>query len=451
MMWKQVVYPRTNITSRWFFSSLMPASTLLLQYVSEQPCSRLYWRSVLTSSNYIRFLHKFSSRNATTSTDVKNNSEIELSTKDQLFYVDTLTDAVVPRFLSDRKPLLTLLKICRKDVTFDDSIFNRHIKYCYFQGIDKLMRHISYTQLYFSLLRAASRFESFHYNFVIFQEEDVVEGALDIRLNKDGQIYKINNRPVNFLLFYKDRKCAAVISKLKAASEAETTEAPSPVMLRTMCCHLRNFAAPSSMCLFASRAYSSMHGNGPEMFQLEHVRKRVEITNLVILFIKIDRICFQAPMFFRYQADYTIYRPNVIYKDEIFHLTVPNRDILMIYFGTISTACLFCCPHIELEVLSILPISEDGTVRLRWRVKYISLLRALLNPKLFKYEYRIKRLKWYDGLTIFHVGADGFVHRVVTRRIIDDEQKSTQANRLANLAQKVGVLPKSSVAFSEHH
>lgn len=30
---------------------------------------------------------------------------------------------------------------------------------------------------------------------------------------------------------------------------------------------------------------------------------------------------------------------------------------------------------------------------------------------------------------------------------IDDEQKGQQANRLADLAQKVGVLPKGSTAF----
>lgn len=49
-----------------------------------------------------------------------------------------------------------------------------------------------------------------------------------------------------------------------------------------------------------------------------------------------------------------------------------------------------------LQVLNILPISEDGTVRLRWRIKHVSLVRSLLNPMLFKYEYRIKRVfPWF--------------------------------------------------------
>lgn len=33
-------------------------------------------------------------------------------------------------------------------------------------------------------------------DFCFFQEADTVEGALDIHLNKDGRIYKINNRRV---------------------------------------------------------------------------------------------------------------------------------------------------------------------------------------------------------------------------------------------------------------
>ncbi|VDO52624.1 unnamed protein product [Onchocerca flexuosa] len=174
-------------------------------------------------------------------------------------------------------------------------------------------------------------------------------------------------------------------------------------MRTTILRYLLRLTAPSSAYFLVSRAYSNGKGKrGPEMFQLEHIRKRLEIT---------------APRFFREQPDYTFYRPDVVYRDEIFQMTITGRDKLMIYFGSISVMCLFAFPHIEMEVLNILPISEDGTVRLRWRIKHVSLSRALLNPMLFKYEYRIKKLKWYDGLTIFYVGEDGLVYRVITRRV----------------------------------
>ncbi|EJW79015.1 hypothetical protein WUBG_10075 [Wuchereria bancrofti] len=108
------------------------------------------------------------------------------------------------------------------------------------------------------------------------------------------------------------------------------------VQMRTTLRCLLPLAAPSSAYFLFSRAYSNGRGNrGPEMFQLEHVRKRLEMT---------------APHFFRERPDYTFYRPDVLYKDEIFQTTITGREKLMIYFGSISVICLFCFPHIEMEV-----------------------------------------------------------------------------------------------------
>ncbi|VDK79688.1 unnamed protein product [Litomosoides sigmodontis] len=52
------------------------------------------------------------------------------------------------------------------------------------------------------------------------QETDTVEGALDIHLNKDGRIYKINNRPVT----RNDLEDASVLSKLKQDAKTENGE-----------------------------------------------------------------------------------------------------------------------------------------------------------------------------------------------------------------------------------
>uniref|UniRef100_A0A0R3RRI7 FERM domain-containing protein n=1 Tax=Elaeophora elaphi TaxID=1147741 RepID=A0A0R3RRI7_9BILA len=399
-------------------------------------------RSVLPFLDSVRYMCDNSSKNPSTSEGFRVTNQEQLPTKEQLFYVDWLTDTLVPGFLSNRKDFLKFMKLCTKDVVYDDSIFDQHSEYRL--GIDKFIRRISLSKLYFSIMRAASKFEKLgscvyeNSDAVVVlwrmmtiklyhQQTDTVEGALDIHLDKDGRIYKINNRPIT----RNDRKDAAVLSALKEAAKTENGEAlTTAVQMRTILRYLLHFAAPSSTYFLVSRAYSNgKGGRGPEMFQLEHIRKRLEMT---------------APRFFRERPDYTFYRPDVVYRDEIFQVTIKGRERLMMYLGSVSVSCLFCFPHIEMEVLNILPISEDGTVRLRWRVKHVSLLRSLLNPMLFKYEYRIKKLKWFDGLTVFYVGEDGLVYRAVTRRTIDDEQKGSQTNRLADLAHKVGVLPKSA-------
>ncbi|EFO24683.2 hypothetical protein LOAG_03810 [Loa loa] len=443
MLWKQFVYPRSIIVSRRSCNSLVSVPTVLLSCSCREFSVYHRYRPFRRSLDSARYMHDTFSKNPSTSAGLRVTDEEKLPTKEQLFYVDCLTDTLVPGFLSNRKQFLEFMKLCAKDVVYDDSIFNQHIK-----GIDKFIRRISLSKLYFSLMRATSRFEKLgsciyeNSDVVIVlwrmmairlyhQQTDIVEGALDIHLDKDGRIYKINNRPIT----RNDQDDASALAKLKEAAKTENGKVlTTTAQMRTILRYLLPLTVPSSTSFLVSRAYSNGRGSkGPEMFQLEHIRKRLEIT---------------APRFFREQPDYTFYRSDVVYRDEILQMTITGRDKLMIYFGSINVICLFCFPHIEMEVLNILPISEDGTVRLRWRIKHVSLIRSLLNPMLFKYEYRIKRLKWYDGLTVFYVGEDGLVYRAVTRRTIDDEQKSPQANRLADLAQKVGVLPKGSAAFA---
>ncbi|VDK69773.1 unnamed protein product [Onchocerca ochengi] len=368
---------------------------------------RPYGRSVLPILDSVRYMHDVSSKNPSTSADFTVTNEEKLPVKEHLFYMDCLTDTVRHRQIYKTYfAFQVILQFVASD--------QQKLGSCIYENSDVIV-----------VLWRMMTVKLYH------QQTNIVEGALDIHLDKNGRIYKINNRPIT----RSDREDAAVLSKLKEAAKTENGEvsATTVQMRTTILRYLLRLAAPSSTYFLVSRAYSNGKGNrGPEMFQLEHIRKRLEMT---------------APRFFREQPDYTFYRPDVVYRDEIFQMTITGRDKLMIYFGSVSVMCLFAFPHIEMEVLNILPISEDGTVRLRWRIKHVSLIRALLNPMLFKYEYRIKKLKWYDGLTVFYVGEDGQVYRVITRRTIDDEQKSTKTNPLADLAQKVGVLPKGSMHF----
>lgn len=56
------------------------------------------------------------------------------------------------------------------------------------------------------------------------------------------------------------------------------------VQMRTVLRYLFHLAAPSSTYFLVVRAYSNGKGSrGPEMFQLEHIRKRIEMTVTVFL------------------------------------------------------------------------------------------------------------------------------------------------------------------------
>lgn len=287
MLWKRFVYPRSVIVFRRSCSLVSVPTVLLSCFCWESSCYRPCRRSTSSFLDSVRYAHDTFSKNPSTSAGVRITNE-ELPTKEQLFYVDFLTDTLVPGFLSNRKQFLKFMKLCTKDVVYSDSIFNQHTT-----GIDKFIRRISLSKLYFSLMQSSSKFEKlgsciYENSDVIVvlwrimtiklyhQQTDIVEGALDIHLDKDGRIYKIKNRPVT----RDDQNDASSLSKLKEASKTENGEAlATTVQMRTTLRCLFPLAAPSTAYFLFSRAYSNGRGNrGPEMFQLEHVRKRIEMT-----------------------------------------------------------------------------------------------------------------------------------------------------------------------------
>ncbi|GMT37253.1 hypothetical protein PFISCL1PPCAC_28550, partial [Pristionchus fissidentatus] len=107
----------------------------------------------------------------------------------------------------------------------------------------------------------------------------------------------------------------------------------------------------------------------------------------------------------------------------------------------------FALPHIEAEAIGILPVLEDGTVRARWRVKYVSFPRLLLDPKLFRREYRRANLSWFDGLSVLTVDGNGDVYSITLQRTQRDDKQGLLNDSTKKLAQKIGVLPGANTSF----
>uniref|UniRef100_A0AC34FN60 Uncharacterized protein n=1 Tax=Panagrolaimus sp. ES5 TaxID=591445 RepID=A0AC34FN60_9BILA len=178
------------------------------------------------------------------------------------------------------------------------------------------------------------------------------------------------------------------------------------------------------------RPFSAASDNNmPEMYHLEHVQKRLEHT---------------VPLMFRQRLDFTFYHRDVYYDNQILNMQDHGLDSYMKHLGRISIAGQLAMPYIKMAPLSINLIREDGSVRLRWRVAYLSWLDSF-NFKNFKAEYRDKNARWYDGNATFYVGADGLVYKVIIQNLTPDDsftQKSTK-----KLVEKIGILPQSTANF----
>lgn len=177
--------------------------------------------------------------------------------------------------------------------------------------------------------------------------------------------------------------------------------------------------------LFSSNSDDKSHER-PHMYQLEHIQKRLEFT---------------VPLIFQMRMDWTFYRKDVVLENQILQITRHGLHEVMNHIGIISLCGKIRCPSIEVEALSIMPILEDGTVRLRWRIHYLTWLQ-ILNPRNYNDEQRKKNLKWYDGYSIFHVDGDGLVYKWTLQKTTPDDSslESTFKDKTKKLVKRV-VMP----------
>ncbi|CAJ0610260.1 unnamed protein product [Cylicocyclus nassatus] len=196
------------------------------------------------------------------------------------------------------------------------------------------------------------------------------------------------------------------------------------MLRRFAACTLRAAAGYSQSCRVLSTDIDYSHEK-PAPFQLEHVQARVVET---------------VPLMFKQRLDYTFYRKDVFCDDQIFGVKKYGLDQLMQHFGTISVVGQFTLPHVQMEAVSVVPVIEDGTVRCRWRVKYVSILRLLMNPRLLRFDYRMKNLSWFDGYSVLTVDGNGLVFKITLQKVKRDDGKLLdKKSTKEKLAEKIAV------------
>uniref|UniRef100_A0A0K0FM81 Phospholipid scramblase n=1 Tax=Strongyloides venezuelensis TaxID=75913 RepID=A0A0K0FM81_STRVS len=161
----------------------------------------------------------------------------------------------------------------------------------------------------------------------------------------------------------------------------------------------------------------------PETFQIDHIQQRLNYT---------------VPDMFRNNLDFTFYHKSVVLDDQIRNVKKYGLESSISYISFISFFGQVLFPHIHTEIISIVPILVDGTIHLRWRICYITWLSLFFNFKYINYNYRIKNLKWYDGLSVFTVDGDGLVYNVTLQRIV--QNKEAEKGLMDRLKSKIWAL-----------
>lgn len=141
------------------------------------------------------------------------------------------------------------------------------------------------------------------------------------------------------------------------------------------------------------------------------------------------------PKLFIQPLDYSIYSPKLEFQNNI-----TGKHTIGLYHYVKQIALLRTVGHlkyayVKFEILKITKHPEDLTIKMRWRVRGISGLKVMLNF----WKYKLWDLKgvfesqesWYDGFSIFYLGDNGLIHKLVVDKVMpDDNREIVESNTI---------------------
>ncbi|KAF4532551.1 hypothetical protein B566_EDAN010843 [Ephemera danica] len=161
------------------------------------------------------------------------------------------------------------------------------------------------------------------------------------------------------------------------------------------------------------------------------------------------------PKLFIQPLDYKIYNVNLIFENNIRGIRTVGLYNYVKQVALLRTVGHLKFAYVKFEILKITSHPEDGTVKIRWRIRGISALKVMLT--FWKYKlWNIKEAfehqeSWYDGFSTFYVGEDGSVHKHVADKMMPDEdrevdEKQSKSGLATKLALLVGLLPRDPLS-----
>ncbi|XP_029675218.1 uncharacterized protein LOC115242819 isoform X1 [Formica exsecta] len=165
----------------------------------------------------------------------------------------------------------------------------------------------------------------------------------------------------------------------------------------------------------------------------------------------VDSLSQDLPNLFVKPQNYTIYTKDLIFINNIRGVTTrgvvnyAKQLILLRVIGHVKFA------HVKLQVLKITMHSDDGTVKIRWRI------RGVTGWKVFTMFWKYKFWKiqdaidtnheiWYDGFSTFYINGNGKVYKHVADKVMPDQDILAKKNDLS-IAPKLALFKNLASMF----
>ncbi|XP_050460085.1 uncharacterized protein LOC126855982 isoform X1 [Cataglyphis hispanica] len=166
----------------------------------------------------------------------------------------------------------------------------------------------------------------------------------------------------------------------------------------------------------------------------------------------VDTLSRDLPNLFVKPLNYSIYTKDLIFINNIRGVTTrgvvnyAKQLILLRVIGHIKFA------HVKLQILKITMHNDDGTVKIRWRI------RGVTGWKVFAMFWKYKFWKiqdaidtnheiWYDGFSTFYINGDGKVYKHVADKVMPDQDIVAKKDDL-RIAPKLALFKSFASIFN---
>jgi len=137
-----------------------------------------------------------------------------------------------------------------------------------------------------------------------------------------------------------------------------------------------------------------------------------------------DHLSSQLPQIFKETIDYSIMAPDIIFDNKIHNFTSKGIMQYQVWFALFRVIANIRFAYLQVDLLSVTPRLEEGTVTVHWRIKAGKTVQSL--SKVWKRSEDVSSSMkdtavWHEGLSTYTVSPSG----VVVRHTVDDRTPST--------------------------
>lgn len=129
-------------------------------------------------------------------------------------------------------------------------------------------------------------------------------------------------------------------------------------------------------------------------------------------------------MFLKSQ-EWEMYHPNMVLQDNIRGKRFEGLDQYMKIVNLLKLTAHIRFVYVRFHILKMTKHPEDGTIRVRWRIAGLGMVRMLVRyfPDKMWMKGNMERAapSWYDGISTFHVGGDDRIYKHILDRLEGDD------------------------------